>query len=54
MLYVNICLCTKHMPDTHKGQKRALDTLGLKLQMVVNHHVGKGNQIPVLWKRHQC
>ena len=31
-----------------EGQKRALDPLGLELQMVVSYHVGAGNQIWVL------
>lgn len=29
-------------------------SLGLKLQMVVSHHVGDGNQTWVLWKSSQC
>lgn len=32
------CACS-----VHKGQKKALDPLELKLQTVVNHHVGAGN-----------
>jgi hypothetical protein len=45
---------TMHMPDAHRVQKRALDPLELKLQMVVSHNVGAGNQTPVLCKIHSC
>ena len=31
-----------------EGQKRALDPLGLELQMVVSYHLGSGNLICVL------
>jgi hypothetical protein len=29
---------------THRGRERASDALSLELQMVVNQHVGVGNQ----------
>lgn len=31
--------CTIYVPAAYKGQKRALDTLKLALQMVVSHCV---------------
>lgn len=34
------CLCTTYMPDANGSQKRALDLLVLKFQMVVSWHVG--------------
>lgn len=33
-----------------RRQKRALDPMGLVLQMVVRHYVGAGNQTLVVWK----
>lgn len=33
-----------------RHQKRALDPMGLVLEMVVSHCVGAGNQTLVLWK----
>lgn len=32
----------------HRGQRRVLDPLGLKSQVVMSSHVGTGNQIWVL------
>lgn len=37
-----------------RGQKRALDSLELKLQATASHHVGAQNQTPVLCKSGQC
>lgn len=34
---------------THRSWNRALDPLGLELQMVVNHYVDAGNQTRVVW-----
>jgi hypothetical protein len=34
---------TTCVPGTHGGQNRVLDPLELKLQTVVNLHVGAGN-----------
>lgn len=36
LLYV--CLCVR-MPGALRGQERALDPLGLELQLVMNHYV---------------
>lgn len=47
LIYV---VCAPHMCSACKGSKRALDALGLELQMVMNHLVGSGNQAGVLWK----
>ena len=38
------------MSDVQGWQKRALDPLELKTQMVVSHHVGAGDQTQVLCK----
>lgn len=38
-----MCLCTMCVPGACITQKRALDTLGLELQMFVTHPVGAGN-----------
>lgn len=32
------------MPSTYRGQKRALDSLKLELQMFGSHHVGAGTE----------
>lgn len=40
VFYVHICMC---VPDTHRKQKRASDSLGLELQMVISHRMGAGN-----------
>jgi hypothetical protein len=37
------CLCIMCMPGTHRGQKKALDSLKLELQTVVSCHAGAGN-----------
>ena len=42
------------MPGTHYGQKRVLEPVELRLQMVVSHHVDAGNQSQVLCKSSQC
>lgn len=36
------------------GQKRASETLGLELQIVMSPLVGSGNQIPVSCKSNKC
>lgn len=38
-----VCECTTSMPVTCRGQKRSLDYLVLKLQMVVSPHEGAGD-----------
>lgn len=44
------CLRTTCLPDTHGGQKRAVNLLRLELWWAVSHHVGTENQTCVLWK----
>lgn len=40
-----MCMSVYHVSAWHlQGQKRVWDLLGLKLQIVVNHHVGAGTQ----------
>lgn len=39
---LHVCLCTMSMPHGHKGQKRTVDTLGSKLQVVVSLLVSAG------------
>ena len=36
------------------GQKKATESLGLELQMVVSCHEGVGTGTRVLWKSSQC
>lgn len=38
-----VWICTMCMPGASGDQKRALDPLGLELQMVMSHPVGAGN-----------
>lgn len=42
---LHICLCTTCVPDAHRGQKMASDSLRLELQTAVSLHVGAGNQM---------
>lgn len=37
-------VCTMYMPGALRGQKKVLDPLKLKLQMVMSQYVGAGNQ----------
>lgn len=37
-----LCLCTLSMPCAFGGQKRGVESLELKLQMVVSHRLGTG------------
>lgn len=46
----NVCLCSMGMCGVHEGQKTAPDTLELEWGIVIRHHVGTGNQTPVLYK----
>lgn len=50
-----MCVCM-HTTCTQclRGQKWALDSLALELLMVVHHHVGAGNQIPIFRKSSTC
>lgn len=36
---VDVCLCTTCMPGARGGQRSESDTLGLELQIMVNHGV---------------
>ena len=44
MFCLHISICTMCVPGAYGSQKRALDLLELKLQMVVNYHVSAGNR----------
>lgn len=35
----HVCMCTMFVPDAQKDQKKAADSLELKLQALVSHHV---------------
>lgn len=48
MMHVRMYIWTTCILDAHEGQKRVLDVLELELWMAVSHHVGSGNQTPVL------
>lgn len=43
-----------YVSDAYGGQEMMLNPLVLKLQIVVNHCVGAGNQTFALWKSSQC
>jgi hypothetical protein len=43
MFWLHACLCITWTPGTYRGQKRALDSLELELQMVVSCLVGARN-----------
>lgn len=45
-----MCLCTTHVLNACRGQKRILDPLELELWMLVNLCVGTGIQTRVLCK----
>jgi hypothetical protein len=47
---MNVYLCTKQKSGAHRDQKDPSDPLELELSMVVNHHVGAGTRIQVLYK----
>lgn len=36
-------VCVSHVSGTHCSQKKGLDSLELKLQILTNHHVGAWN-----------
>lgn len=48
------CICVPCANDALGGLKSGPDTLELELQMVVNNHVGTGNQNQVFCKSSQC
>jgi hypothetical protein len=43
-----MCMCSVFVPDTHRGQNKALNPLKLELQTVISQHVGAGNRTWVL------
>lgn len=45
--------CIVYVSNTPRSQEKVLDPLKLKVEMVVNHCVGTGNRIYVLWKSGQ-
>jgi hypothetical protein len=47
-------VCTTCMPGAQRSQKKTLETLELKLQMVVSCHVGTGNCTHVICKIAKC
>lgn len=53
-MYMSILLAHMCVHNIHawcyRGQKRALDSLKRELWMIVNYHVGAGNQTQVLYK----
>lgn len=46
-----VCMCITCVPDDNRGLKRILDSLELKLQMVLSHHLHVGNWILFLSAR---
>lgn len=42
--FIFVCMCNTCMPGDYAGQKRALDSLRLGLQMVVSLHMSSENQ----------
>ena len=52
---VCVCMyvCMYGMPGNNEAQRRAVDSPGTEVRMVVSHTVGPGNQIQVLWKSSQ-
>lgn len=53
LLYLYV-LCTAWAAGASEGQKRALNTTEMELQIAVSCHRGAGNQIQVLQKSSQC
>lgn len=52
---LSVCMSVCHLhPSGHRGQKAALDFLGLECLKVANHHVDARNQTWVLWMRSKC
>lgn len=44
VLHACMYVCTMFMLGTHESQKKALDSLGLELQLVVSYYVSAGNE----------
>lgn len=51
---LHVCICTTWLPNAHRGQKRALDPLGLESQIVLSHYVCPGIRTCVLCNRNKC
>lgn len=47
-------ICTSHACSTNKSQKRASDPLALKLQTLMNCHVGAGKGSQDLCRSNMC
>ena len=45
-----VCMCV-HMLSAQEGPKRQTHPLNLELQMVLNHHVGIGNWMQILYSK---
>ena len=54
MFHPRSYLCTMCMLGEHRDQKRVSDTLTLELWVVLNCHVGAGNQTWALCKSNSC
>lgn len=50
----NRCVPYVCLVPIHRGEKRASDSLALVLGIVVNHHIGAGNQTWALCKNNKC
>jgi hypothetical protein len=48
MFCLHVCMYITCVPGAHKGQNRALDSLGLELETVVSCHVDAGSYDQVL------
>lgn len=55
-LYLQVCVITScmHSAPRHQQWILDLDSLNLKLQVIIRHHVSTGNQAQVLWNSRQC
>lgn len=51
LFYIFVCIL--HMMFMY-GQKEAARFLELESQMIMSHHIGAGNQIPLLQKSRDC
>lgn len=48
---LNVCLCVVCMSSARGGQKGASSLLRLELQVILNYHIGSGNQTRVFRKK---
>lgn len=49
-----VCMCNMCVPGAYGIQKRVLDSLKLKLEMVVNYHVDDGKETQVFCSNSKC